>query len=99
MRKPKSVTIAGHIVSIKYYDELEENHAAFYPDSLLIVVENGKHWKKHLFHEIEHAAMFLSGATNLYSAKNEEQIVSMFENSLFGIIKLDFSSKAFCFDK
>lgn len=86
-RRPRSVTILGVKVKIKYTSKLmfsgnTELHGSFCGETMTIHISNHSDVSATLYHEYMHAVLFLSGVSNLISGKVEEQIVSALESAL-----------------
>jgi hypothetical protein len=87
-KRRRFITILGTKVKIKYVvkamhdDEDDLLDGAFCGESMTIFVSTKSDVNATLLHEACHAALFISGASNLVTAKVEEAVVWAIENSL-----------------
>lgn len=88
-RKPKSINILGHKISVVIVDHLDDEDqalvGAFNADTKTIFLEKGCE-KSVLFHEVIHAALYLSGNSQGLSNNREESIVLALEHAIFPLI-------------
>lgn len=89
MKRPKSVTILGERIKISYLKDepLKDTLGLFDPQSMEIKILDTVYWDKTLFHEILHAALFVSGSSNLMEPREEEALVTGLEHALFSLYK------------
>jgi hypothetical protein len=97
VRKPRSIQIMGKKVPIRYLKDLtidEDNGDSseldgyFCSNPLSITIRNDDRWLEHLWHEILHCVLHLSGVSNSLTEKLEENIVVAIETGLFKHFKL-----------
>ncbi len=99
-RMPKSVSILGIPFTIDYTAEFKSDDGdqpmgEMIASQRVIKVCSGKNSTKELiestlFHEIIHAALYLSGHSESLKAKKEEAIVLALENALAPLFKRNF---------
>lgn len=92
MKRPKSVTILGQRITIEYTKDYpaENALALFDSENLKITIKDTVYYDKHLIHECCHAALYVSGLSNVMSEELEEAICTAIENAFFGIYKRSF---------
>ena len=94
MRKPSKISILGQEIKIVYKDILDDNCCGlFHPDTMDIEIKKDKYWRSTLIHEIIHAILCISGATELVTDKIEEALVCAIESGLKDIITLKYKPK------
>lgn len=88
-RFPKSVTVLGHRINIKVVEHLDDDGqellGAFNAETKTIFLAKGCD-KSVLFHEVIHAAIYLSGNSEGLSASKEESLVLALEHALFPLV-------------
>ncbi len=89
MKRPKSVTILGQRITIEYIKDYpaENALALFDSENLKITIKDTVYYDKYLIHECVHAALYVSGLSNLLSSEMEEAICTACEHALFGVYK------------
>jgi hypothetical protein len=89
-RPPRVVYICGHRIKVKVVPYLEDAGAeligAFNGETKTIFLMKGCEWKSVLLHEITHAILFFTGASEGLTMTREEQIVLAIEHNLSSII-------------
>jgi hypothetical protein len=68
-------------------DESEELLGAFNGESKTIYILRGTNWKQTLLHEICHAILYFSGASEGLTISREEQIVLALEHGLMPLLQ------------
>jgi hypothetical protein len=90
-RPPRSVMVCGQKVAVKVVayleDESEELLGAFNGESKTIYILRGTNWKQTLLHEICHAILYFSGASEGLTISREEQIVLALEHGLMPLLQ------------
>jgi hypothetical protein len=83
------VTVLGHKIAVKVVDHLEDSGqdllGAYNPEKKTIYLTRGVD-KSVLFHEVIHAAIYLSGNSEGLSSAREEGLVLALEHALFPLI-------------
>jgi hypothetical protein len=94
-RPPRSVTVLGHKLKVKVVPYLEADGddllGAFNSESKTIFLLKGCDWRSVLLHEICHAVLYLSGASEGLTMTKEESIVLALEHGLLPIIRCNLS--------
>lgn len=85
-RPPRSVTVCGHKLKVKVVPYLEDDSqellGAFNGETKTIYLLRGCDWKSVLLHEICHAVLYFTGATEGLTYSKEEGIVLALEHNL-----------------
>lgn len=88
-RFPRSVTVLGHKILVRVVKHLEvegqDLQGAYYPEQKIIYLVRGCD-KSVFFHEVLHAAIYLSGNSEGLSQSREESIVIALEHAIFPMI-------------
>lgn len=89
-RAPRVVTVLGTKIQVRTFKHLElDGHdllGRFESDKMQISLLKRDEWRSVLWHEMAHAALFLSGAGEGLTASKEEAIVLVIEHALFPFI-------------
>lgn len=85
-RLPRSVTILGVKVKIKYtskvlHDDNDELHGAFFADTMTIHISKHSNIHETLCHELFHSFLYISGYNQGMPNKSEEGLTIAFENA------------------
>lgn len=85
-RPPRVVHVCGQKLKVKIVPYLEDSGAellgAFNGETKTIYLMRGCDWRQVLLHEITHAALFFSGASEGLTMTREEQICLALEHAL-----------------
>lgn len=85
-RPPRVVTVLGQKLKVRVVPYLEDNEiellGAFNSETKEIFILKGQDWKPILLHEICHAILFYSGASEGLTYTKEESIVLALEHGL-----------------
>lgn len=100
MRKPKGVIILGKHFTIEHLNHLEtpdgsEIWADIDVDAFHIRVVNSRNWRSHLWHEILHGILKLSGRGETLTVAEEESLVVLLENATSGLVELKLKGRNF----
>ena len=89
-RPPRVVSVCGHKIKVKVVPYLEDAGAellgAFNGETKTIYLMKGCEWKSVLLHEITHAILFFTGASEGLTISKEESIVLSLEHALGTLI-------------
>lgn len=89
-RPPRSVMVCGHRLKVKVVpyleDESEELLGAFNGETKTIYILKGSDFRSILLHEICHAVLYFSGASEGLTATKEESIVLALEHGIGPLI-------------
>lgn len=89
-RPPRSVTVCGHKIAVKVSEHLDDDGTdllgAFNSETKTIYLLKGCNWKSVLLHEITHAALYLTGASEGLTLSKEESLVLALEHALGPLI-------------
>jgi hypothetical protein len=89
MNKPTGITIGGVPFKVTYPAKMEENQVgesdAMERTIKIKANQKGDEFERTLLHEVVHAAMGISGISELFDEKIEEAIVICLENSLHSL--------------
>jgi hypothetical protein len=89
-RPPRVVHVCGHKIKVKVVPYLEDSGAelvgAFNGETKTIYLMKGCEWKSVLLHEITHAILFFTGASEGLTITKEESIVLSLEHGLGSLI-------------
>lgn len=89
-RPPRSVNVLGHKLQVRVVpyleDDAQELLGAFNSETKTIFLLKGCDWRSVLLHEICHAILYFSGASEGLTATKEESIVLALEHGLSPII-------------
>lgn len=100
MKRPTSINILGHDITIKYADCIGEEDdciGCYYDESKLIIIKKHRNWKCTLLHELMHAALTISGTSHRINLKDEENLCVLFENTFSDIFKFNNRSDKICY--
>jgi hypothetical protein len=90
-RPPRVVTVLGTKIQVRTFRHLIlDGHdllGRFQSDKMQISLLKREDWRSTLFHEMIHAALFLSGAGEGLTYTKEESIVQCLEYALFQFVK------------
>ena len=85
-RPPRVVTVLGQKLKVRVMPYLDDDGAellgAFNSETKTIFILKGQDWRPILLHEIVHAILFFSGASEGLSQSKEESIVLALEHGL-----------------
>ena len=77
------VTVLGTEIEVRV-EELQDLHGHFDADKLLIRMDTKRKQQSETFlHEVMHAALFVSGLTEIMGEEREEAVVRCLEHALF----------------
>lgn len=102
MRRPKSVKILGEVYKIEFCEQVLDDDGTIiwakilFDDHKILVTKNRK-WRKHLFHEICHGILYVSGFSENMGEKREESLVMLLETGLYQLVNLNFKTGNFTF--
>jgi hypothetical protein len=92
MRVPISIPLAGRRLRVSYVERLADDiFAEFCEEAFRVRVSCSRHvtakqvWRS-LYHELNHAVMFLAGYTKKLSDEDEESIVTALDNFVGPIV-------------
>lgn len=90
-RPPRVVTVLGTKIQVRTFKHLTLDGydllGRFESDKMLISLLKRDEWRALLFHEMIHAALYLSGAGEGLTMTKEESIVVALENALLPLMK------------
>jgi hypothetical protein len=91
MSKPTSITVGGVPFKITYPAKMDEGQVgesnAMERTIQIKSNQKGDEFERTLLHEVVHAAMGISGVSELFDEKVEEAVVICLENSLHSLYK------------
>jgi hypothetical protein len=89
-RPPRVISICGQKVKIRVVAYLEDSNqellGAFNAETKTIFLLRGANWRQTLLHEICHAVLYFSGASEGLTETKEESIVLALEHGLAPIV-------------
>jgi hypothetical protein len=89
-RPPRVISVCGQKVKVRIVAYLEDSNqellGAFNAETKTIYLLRGANWRQTLLHEICHAVLYFSGASEGLTETKEESIVLALEHGLAPIV-------------